>query len=143
MIAGWTRRGYEWIWFEKQIEEAILVAEDEPLVLHLINEVLLGQGYHVLQAANGADALAIAQLHAEEPIDLLITEVVLPQMDGIELAQWLRTMYLGIKALFISGYDDIVASEDLQPFGEFLGKPFTPSILATTVRELLANQSEL
>ena len=123
-------------------KETVLVAEDEPLVSNLVSHVLLAQGYHVLLAANGAEALPVAGQHKEGPIDLLVTDVVLPQLGGIELAHRLRAMYPDIKVLFISGYDrndpDVINLQDLLAFGsEFLEKPFTPNTLAVKIREVL------
>jgi two-component system, cell cycle sensor histidine kinase and response regulator CckA len=118
--------------------ETVLVAEDEPAIRNLISHVLQDQGYQVLQAANGIAALLEATRRTQESIDLLITDMVMPQMGGIELAKQLRAMWPDIRILFISGYTNLLDARDLMALGgEFLQKPLLPSTLAVKVRELL------
>jgi two-component system, cell cycle sensor histidine kinase and response regulator CckA len=118
--------------------ETVLVVEDEPAIRSLISQVLQDQGYQVLQAANGIAALSEAARHTQNSIELLITDMVMPQMGGIELAEQLRAMWPDMRILFISGYADPVDARDLLALeGEFLQKPFLPRTLAIKVRELL------
>jgi CheY-like chemotaxis protein len=119
--------------------ETILLVEDEPLVLAFASRVLREQGYHVLEASNGLEALKTAKKYAEDRIHLLLTDVVMPQMSGKELAEQIMNLGRGIKILFTSGYTDNVAIQHglLNPDIAFLEKPFTPFGLTRKVREVL------
>jgi CheY-like chemotaxis protein len=120
-------------------DETVLLVEDEPLVRGLAIRVLREQGYNVLEAANGIEALNVAQEHASEKIHLLLTDVIMPKMGGKELADRLKTFRPRIKVLFTSGYTDqaIVQRGLLNPDFSFLEKPFSPSGLVRQVREVL------
>ena len=118
--------------------ETILVAEDEQPMLAVIRTVLEGKGYHVLAAASPSDTVALAGRH-QGPIHLLITDVVMPGLNGKELEERLTRERPGLKVLFISGYTgDILAKRGLMG-GEthFLQKPFRMLDLARKVREVL------
>jgi two-component system, cell cycle sensor histidine kinase and response regulator CckA len=118
--------------------ETILVAEDEEMVRELVSAVLGQQGYAVLPARDGEEALRLAEEH-EGSIPLLVTDVVMPRMGGIDLAVRLRSRRPGIRVLFVSGYTD-TAGKPLgvpEPGTEFLHKPFLPSVLASRVRSLI------
>jgi CheY-like chemotaxis protein len=119
--------------------ETLLIVEDEPSVRHLAAGVLEAQGYTVLRANNGQDALQVAQEHKGSPIRLVITDVIMPVMGGKVMAEWLKTIYPYLKILFTSGYtDDAIAQLGvLAPGVAFLPKPYTPAVLAHKVRELL------
>jgi signal transduction histidine kinase len=119
--------------------ETLLVVEDEPSVRHLALGVLEGQGYKVLSASNGQDALHVARAHQGSPIRLVVTDVIMPLMGGKVMAEWLKTTYPGLKILFTSGYtDDAIAQYGvLEPGVAFLPKPHTPAALSRKVRELL------
>jgi response regulator RpfG family c-di-GMP phosphodiesterase len=82
-------------------EETVLVVDDEPLVRNLVSYVLRSEGYRVLQAANGIDALSVTNEHTEKPVALLVSDIAMPEMDGIELAGRLRTTWPDIRVLFI------------------------------------------
>ncbi len=118
--------------------ETVLVAEDEPGVRSLVHASLRLKGYTVLEAGNGTEALALAERHSG-PIHLLLTDVIMPQMNGRELSERLKARRPGLKVLFMSGYTDDavlrhgVVTEDLQ----FIQKPFTPSALAGKMRTVL------
>ena len=101
--------------------------------------VLRDQGYTVLEAANGHEALSVAQEHAGEEIHLLLTDVVMPLMGGRELAERLKQIHPETRALYLSGYadDDIIGQCMLEPGTAFMQKPFTTAALPRTVRELL------
>ncbi|MGD0206243.1 MAG: response regulator [Verrucomicrobiota bacterium] len=122
--------------------ETLLVVEDEPAVCHLANNVLGNQGYTVLWAMNGQDALRVAREHKGPPIRLVITDVIMPQMGGKVMAEWLKSSYPDLKILFTSGYTDdaIVHYGVLDPGVAFLSKPYTPATLTRKVRELLDTQ---
>ena len=119
--------------------ETVLVVEDEPSVRAVASRLLRRQGYSVLEAANGQEALSLAQAHADEEIHLLLADVVMPLMGGKELAQQLGETHPGARVLFTSGYTDdaIVNYGDLDSSTEFMQKPFTPTTLAHRVREVL------
>jgi DNA-binding response OmpR family regulator len=114
------------------------VVEDEESILSLAGTILDHQGYRVLAARNPVEALALAQGHSER-IDLLITDVVMPGMDGKDLSQKLRALKTGFKCLLMSGYTaDIIAHHGVLDQGiHFLQKPFSVTTLAQKVREVL------
>jgi two-component system cell cycle sensor histidine kinase/response regulator CckA len=119
--------------------ETLLVVEDEPAVCLLAKNVLKNQGYTVLRAMNGQDALRVAREHEGLPIRLVITDVIMPQMGGKVMAEWLKSHFPDLKILFTSGYTDdaIVHHGVLEPGVAFLPKPYTPATLVRKVRELL------
>ena len=95
-------------------------------------------GYHVLVARHGIEALLVGTKHTG-PIHLLITDVVMPQMSGPEVADKLTELRPGAKVLYMSGYPDhpLFKKGEVNPEANFLQKPFTPAILAQKVREML------
>jgi CheY-like chemotaxis protein len=117
--------------------ETILLAEDDQELRTLTARVLTAQGYRVLQAANGVEALRVAdQYHGA--VDLLTTDMVMPSMGGHALAQELSARRPGLKVLFVSGYtEDAVGRGELGPGDAFLQKPVDPKVLARKVRQLL------
>jgi len=119
--------------------ETILLVEDEPAVRALAARVLRAQGYHVLQAADGVEALRVAQEFIGPTIHLLLTDVVMPQMGGRALAERLGALLPGIKTLFISGYTDgaITHRSEVEPRIDLLQKPFSPTTLVQKVRAVL------
>jgi PAS domain S-box-containing protein len=122
-----------------QGSETVLLVEDEPLVRELASTILRTQGYTVLVASRGDEVLCVVEEAARAPIDLLVTDVVLPGMGGKALTEQVISMYPGIKVLFISGYatDAISQQGRLEPGTHFLSKPFTRTALARKVREVL------
>jgi two-component system cell cycle sensor histidine kinase/response regulator CckA len=118
--------------------ETILLVEDEDMLRNLSRIVLRKQGYNVLEAPHGADALAICQSH-QGAIDLLVTDVVMPVLNGRELADQLARLRPETKVLYVSGYteDAVVRKGVLAGNVWLLHKPFTPSTLASKVREVL------
>jgi PAS domain S-box-containing protein len=118
--------------------ETILLVEDEPLVLEVAVAALRGLGYKVLCAGSGDEALALARQHPE-PIHLLLTDVVMPNMSGPDLARRLAEMRPGTRVLYTSGYtDDTVLLHGVLEAGvAFLQKPYGPAALAARVREVL------
>jgi two-component system, cell cycle sensor histidine kinase and response regulator CckA len=122
--------------------ETVLLVEDEDGVRRFAQLVLQESGYCVLAARDGPEALEIAQQH-QGLIHLLVTDVIMPNMSGRELAERLTLRLPGLKTLYISGYtDDAVLRHGVsQSSPAFLPKPFTPISLAQKVRELLAEPS--
>jgi len=116
--------------------ETVLVVEDEAMVRDILTRTLREQGYRVLEAMDGEQALRVANEYAGE-IHLLVTDVVMPQMNGQELSERLAAVRPGIKTLFVSGYTDnaIVRKGILKPGIVFLQKPFTAAALARKVRQ--------
>jgi CheY-like chemotaxis protein len=116
----------------------VLVVEDEPGVRALVCRTLEREGCTVLAATDGEAALETALTHAG-PIDLVVTDVVMPRLGGRELAARLIASRPGLRFLFISGYaDDVRALHDFDvPAGAFLPKPFAPEQLVERVRALL------
>jgi PAS domain S-box-containing protein len=118
--------------------ETVLVAEDQQLVRELAIETLEGLGYLVLSAANGSEALLVSDHHAG-PIHLLLTDVVMPGIDGGNLAGRIGALRPETKVIFTSGYTDevLAAHEAVHAGAPYLQKPFTPTALAAKVREVL------
>jgi len=120
--------------------ETILVVEDETSVLHLARRVLEKLGYVVLTAASPAEAVNMVREHAGE-IHLLMTDVVLPEMSGRDLAGEIAKIRPDIRTLFMSGYTaNVIAHQEVLDEGvHFMGKPFTPDSLGRKVREALGS----
>jgi two-component system cell cycle sensor histidine kinase/response regulator CckA len=116
--------------------ETVLIVEDEEAVRRLVRAALEQNGYRVLIAADGVEALKLLSSHTG-PLDLVITDLAMPGMNGLELARKVGDRMPGIGVLYISGY-----AEDMRQSGEidevnFLQKPFAPQVLARKVREML------
>jgi nitrogen-specific signal transduction histidine kinase/ActR/RegA family two-component response regulator len=122
--------------------ETILAVEDDPALRKLFRRVLEGRGYTVLQAGNGEDALRVAA-HHDGRIDLVISDVIMPVMSGVEMAEKLAARYPGLRILFTSGYaEEEIAHHGVQASGTgFLQKPVIPDVLLRTVRECLDSGS--
>ena len=118
--------------------ETVLVVEDDDRLRNLTRKILERYGYSVLEAENGEDALRVSEAH-DGPIDLMLTDVVMPKMGGKQVAERLQPLYSQIKVIYMSGYTDnaIVHHGVLAPGLNFLEKPFTPEGLARKVREVL------
>ena len=118
--------------------ETILVVEDEAPVRVVVRRMLERQGYTVLDASNGRDALRLAET-AASPIDLVLTDVVMPGQSGRAFAEQLALARPALRVLYMSGYtdDEILRRGLAQPGATFLEKPFTPERLALAVRHAL------
>ena len=115
-----------------------MIVEDEEMVRSLASRSLREHGYTVLEARHGADA--IRQLQSRPSgIDLVITDVVMPEMGGRELGRRLKLMRPSLPVLFISGYtgEDVIQRGLMDPDAPFQQKPFAPEGLARKVREML------
>jgi PAS domain S-box-containing protein len=119
-------------------QETILLVEDDEPVRSLVQRALQAEGYTILEACSGDEALSLAGQY-QGRIDLLLTDVVMPQMSGRELAEQLKALYPQMKVLFMSGYtnDTVVRHGLLTAEIELLSKPFAPSVLVFKVREAL------
>jgi CheY-like chemotaxis protein len=132
--AGAPQRAHE----PEQGTELVLLVEDEPAVRSLAERVLMRQGYHVLSAGSGVEALELVNTtHGQ--IDLLVTDVVMPEMGGVELAENLLAMRPDLRVLFISGYaaDTVPTTDESGRQLYFLEKPFSPARFAEYVRYVL------
>ncbi|MDQ3743312.1 MAG: response regulator [Acidobacteriota bacterium] len=123
--------------------ETVLVVDDDEMVRNLAREALELEGYTVLTARDGCEALALCRERRAE-VDLLITDVVMPEMSGRELAERLADECPGARVLYMSGYTDdaVVRHGVLEAGTHFLQKPFTPGGLARKVREVLDGPDE-
>jgi signal transduction histidine kinase len=118
--------------------ETILVVEDEASVREIVLEGLKREGYSILAAGGGTEAVALAETH-QGTIDLLLTDLVMPGMNGLDLAHRLTQMRPGMKVLCMSGHSEeaIGRFSEMGDGATFLQKPVTPSLLARKVREIL------
>ncbi|HJX31182.1 MAG TPA: response regulator, partial [Thermodesulfobacteriota bacterium] len=119
-------------------KETILVAEDEDTVRRLAVDILRRQGYRVLEATEGGEALVMCEKE-KEPIDLILTDIVMPHMSGPELIERLKQVRKDFKVLYMTGYTDetIVQHGILEEGIELIHKPFNIEKLARKVREVL------
>jgi hypothetical protein len=119
-------------------ERTVLIVDDDERVLRLMALVLRNSGYHVLEAQTGADALNQCDLW-KRTIDLLITDVVMPVMDGPEVARQVQRIYPGIKIVFVSGYfqEEAGIQKFIDEGGQFIAKPFVPEELRDLVGKVL------
>lgn len=120
----------------------ILVVDDDQWVRMLARDVLAGEGYRVLEGSDGQDAIRVAAEHPG-PIHLLLSDVMMPGMNGCDLAAGLTALLPGMKVLFMSAYDrDFLVSHGMNPIGPVITKPFTTEYLSRRVRMVLDRQPE-
>jgi two-component system, cell cycle sensor histidine kinase and response regulator CckA len=112
------------------MNERVLVVDDQDVVRDVIKLTLEGAGYTVVEAASPLEAIVLARERG--PIDLLVTDVVMPEMDAFELATRITAEIPGVRILYTSGYTDAAAE------GPFIQKPFTPAQLVEKVSSVLA-----
>jgi two-component system cell cycle sensor histidine kinase/response regulator CckA len=119
--------------------ETLLLVEDEDFVRELVREFLLTSGYTVIEASSAEDAMRIIEDEDTPPIDLLVTDVVLPGLNGARLAEHLKARMPRLETLYMSGYpgDSMFRGEVFDPGQSFLAKPFTRHVLTRKVREIL------
>ena len=119
--------------------ETILVVEDEAPVRAVTRQLLERNGYRVLEAGDGAAALALIDGGAETHVDLLLTDVVMPGMSGRELADQLKARRPDLHVLFMSGYTDdaVLRHGVLEPGLAYLEKPFRPAALLSKIRQVM------
>ncbi len=117
--------------------ETVLLTEDDPDVRMILSVELRSAGYTVIEAADGTEAL---ELYREKTPDILVSDVVMPKLDGVQLAKRLREEYPEIKIILMSGYPDGLTAKSAgeeETAGRFISKPVIPQLLLKTVRELL------
>jgi two-component system, cell cycle sensor histidine kinase and response regulator CckA len=112
-----------------EVPRTILIVDDQDVVRDVIRLTLEGAGYTVLEAASPSAAIELVR--GADPIDLVVADVVMPEMDAFELADRLATELPGVRILYTSGYTDAAAE------GPFIQKPFTPSELIDKVSAVL------
>ena len=117
--------------------EVVLVVEDEEAVRIMLHRLLESEGYQVLEAADGQRALAA--IDGASRVDLVITDVAMPALNGRQLADRLKVLRPRLPVLFMSGYtdDEMVRRGLIEPHHPFLSKPFTPEVLAAKVRQMI------
>jgi CheY-like chemotaxis protein len=115
---------------------SILVVEDESAARDLVIRMLSEKGFGVLTADNAEEALRIL---AQRPVDLLFSDIVLPAMNGVELAKQARLLWPGLKVLSATGYAHAATERDAAQLGQVLRKPFRAAELLETVQALLAS----
>jgi len=139
-IAGSTNDAPETI---RNNGETILIVEDEPAILELCTTILTDFGFRVLSSDHPHTALTLLE-NIQEPIDLLITDVIMPEMDGQELSKKLQRVFPGLKTLYMSGYtSDVIARHGMieGPI-HFIQKPFSQRDLIKKLKETLSRQAE-
>jgi CheY-like chemotaxis protein len=126
----------------KEPRQTVLVVDDEEGLRTLVCRTLRAEGYGTLEAAHGAEALEVIE-KAIEPVDLVVTDVVMPGMDGRELGRRLGQRWPALPILYISAYDvnDIFRRGSPRTSAPFLQKPFPAEGLITSVQQLLASRS--
>jgi CheY-like chemotaxis protein len=123
--------------------ETILIVEDDPALRRLMQRTLERHGYAVLQSKNVVDALSIAERHPGK-IDLLLSDVIMPVMNGPDLAQRIVRLRPAIKVMYVSGFTNQIALDrgSVGAKACFMAKPFTPQALASRVRDCLGSHPE-
>ena len=119
--------------------ETLLVVEDDPTILKLTRRMLSETGYKVIAVRSPQEAIALIQAKGTGDIQLLVTDVVMPEMNGRELSERLQVLCPGLKTLFMSGYTaDIIARRGIRETGvHYIQKPFSGKDLAVCVRRAM------
>jgi CheY-like chemotaxis protein len=122
--------------------DVVLLVDDEAGIRRLVRTILEAYGYVVIDACNGLEGLALCQTHAGR-IDLLLSDIRMPELDGRELAQGALKLRPGLRILLMSGYDEVVEENGISRGNGFLQKPFTPWALVQKVRATMAWPEDL
>ena len=117
----------------------ILLVDDDEALRRLVRGILMQQGFHVIEASDGAEALEVASAYAE-PVDLLLTDLIMPKVNGLALARRLLQERPGIGVLYISGFVEKSIVLAKHPESIVLQKPFTPDALITAVRQITSKE---
>jgi DNA-binding response OmpR family regulator len=118
-----------------------LLVDDDEAIRGFVRRILQQQGFHVIEACDGAEALKVASVHAE-PVDLLLTDVIMPKVNGLVLAQRLLHDRPGIGVLYMSGYVEKSMLLATHPESILIQKPFTPDALIAAVRQILVSHKQ-
>jgi DNA-binding NtrC family response regulator len=116
----------------------VLLVDDDEGIRRFVRDNLAAEGFRVIEACDGADALEVA-CASSEPIDLLVTDVIMPNINGLVLAEQLMQKRPGIAVLFMSGYVEKSIHLAKDPYAKILLKPFTTAALLAAVRQVLAS----
>jgi DNA-binding NtrC family response regulator len=116
----------------------VLLAEDEDSIRWLASRALTGAGFHVIEAADGEEAFRLAQEHE---FAVLVTDIIMPKLSGVELAERLKALRPELKVLFISGYVEAHLVSSAMPDAKLLHKPFGVNALVSRVQEMFATPS--
>jgi DNA-binding NtrC family response regulator len=118
--------------------ETIMVIDDEANIVTMISQILTELGYHVISATNSREALILGDQHAQT-IDMVLTDIIMPELNGPDFVQMLRQKRPTLKALYMSGYANNVAAQIgvLKPDMAFLQKPFSSETLTNCIRKVL------
>jgi DNA-binding NtrC family response regulator len=119
----------------------ILLVDDDEAIRSYVRPILQQQGFHVIEASDGAEALKVASAYADS-VDLLLTDVIMPKVNGLVLAQRLLQERPGIGVLYMSGYVEKSILLATHPESILIQKPFTPDALIAAVRQILASQKQ-
>jgi two-component system, cell cycle sensor histidine kinase and response regulator CckA len=119
----------------------ILLVDDDEAIRNYVRPILQQQGFHVIEASDGAEALKVASAYAE-PVDLLLTDVIMPRVNGLVLTQRLLQERPGMGVLYMSGYVEKSMLLATHPESILIQKPFTPDALIAAVRQILATQEQ-
>ena len=123
-------------------DQTILLAEDDDMIRSFVCSVLRGHGYHVLPADNGMDALLLAKQVGTHRVDLVLTDVDIPVLNGIQLARRLKQLRPDLKILYMTGHGRALADERWNE-GMVIEKPFAYSTLVHAVQACLADEASL
>ena len=124
---------------DRQQRETVLLVDDEPQVVTMVKKMLVREGYTVLDVTDPEEAIQIAEAH-EAAIDLLLTDIAMPQLNGRELADRVKGIRRGLRVLYMSGFmkETLLKYYNISTAGiPFLQKPFTQQTLAKQMREVL------
>jgi DNA-binding NtrC family response regulator len=117
----------------------LLLVDDDEALRRVARRILMEQGFHVIEASDGVEALEVAYA---QPIDLLVTDVIMPKVNSLVLAQELLQKRPGIRVLYMSGYVEKSILLAKHPKSILLQKPFTPETLIATVRQVFAPEEQ-
>jgi two-component system cell cycle sensor histidine kinase/response regulator CckA len=117
----------------------ILLVDDDDAIRRFVKRILLQKGFHVIEASDGEEALGVLSTHGES-VDLLLTDVIMPKVNGLVLAQRVLQERPGIGVLFMSGYVEGSILLAKHPESILLQKPFAPDALVAAVRQILGSE---
>ncbi|MEM6457197.1 MAG: response regulator [Acidobacteriota bacterium] len=118
-----------------------MVVDDEVSIRQLVSIVLERQGYSVIQAEDGAEALDILKAEPDDAIQLIVTDVMMPRMNGVELVKRSRNLRPRVKTIFMSGYTDVTSLTEDGDSPPFMHKPMRPDTILSIVRQTLGTDA--
>jgi two-component system, cell cycle response regulator CpdR len=115
-------------------QPSILLVDDDPEILAILADAL-AEHFHLFVAANASDAI---QIIADEPVDLLVTDLIMPGIDGVTLAERVTALHPGMRVIYMTGHAYLAKSSPLPPRAKVIAKPFTPSAMMSEITAALA-----